>query len=351
MKLNKLFLVALVGSLFFASCSDNDDEATLPLGAYEKGFFVTNEGNGNSLGTVTFVSDNLTKVEQNVYGQVNNGDALGKYVQSIFFDGDKAYVIANGSSIITVVNRYTFKLLGKIQTGLLVPMYGVVKNGKAYISNSANVLVNDDDFVAVVNLNTLAVETTIPMNTIANKIIEENGKIYVSNGNYGNGSSVTVINPTSNTIEKVIDLGESPNSFEEENGILYVLCNSYSAPSKIVKISTATNQIISEIIFPTSLNLASNLNIEDGKIYYTVNSAAYVMNLTATTPSTTPLFDYNSTSLYGAMYGFNVKGNRIYAADAGDFASDSKVHVYTTAGTLVGTVTVGVGPNGCYFND
>jgi hypothetical protein len=48
------------------------------------------EGNSSG-GSVSFLGDDMTIFKQDVYG-AENGDFIGKYVQSIFFDGDKAYI-------------------------------------------------------------------------------------------------------------------------------------------------------------------------------------------------------------------------------------------------------------------
>lgn len=345
MKITKLFLIAIAGSAFFASCN-SDDSSSAPLGAYDNGVLVLNEGNA-SAGSVTFIGEDMATVSQNIYSAENEGDGIGGYVQSIFFNGDKAYIISNGSNKITIVNRYTFELIDKIETGFDVPRYGVVVNGKAYVTNLASFMDEADDFISVINLSTNEVESTIAVNAIADKITEENGKLYVANGNYGAGSSVTLIDPATSSIVTKIETGNSPNSFEEENNVLYVLCSNYVASTKLVKISLTNNQVLSEITFPESLRNAQNLNIEDGKIYFTVDAKVFSLALDATTVSETPLFTSGATTLYG----FAVEDNKIFVADAKDFNSAGQVFVYSTTGTLQKDFTVGLIPNGFYFND
>jgi hypothetical protein len=347
MKLSKLLLVALLGSAVFVSCSDDDDkDVDVPVGAYDNGVLVLNEGNITS-GYVTFIGNDMTTIQQNVYGVENNGDGIGGYAQSIFFDDDKAFIISSVSNRITVVNRYTFKLIAKIETGLDVPRYGVVKNGKAYVTNQATFASLTDDYIAVINLADYAVESPIALNALGERIIEENGNLYVTNGAYGEGNSVTVVNPSTKTVVKTIDTGISPTSFEEESGILYVLCGNYSDASKLVRIQLSTNEIIDEVTFPETLGNAQNLNIENGKLYFTVNSDVFATTLNATTISTTPLFATGATTIYG----FAVENNTIYIADAKDFASNGRVFVYSTTGTLQNEFPVGLNPNGFYFND
>lgn len=349
MKITKLFLMALMSSILFVSCSDDDGivnvDPETPLGNYDNGVLIVNEGNG-AAGTVSFVSNDMTTVGQDIFGAVNPSLGIGGYVQSIFFDGEKAFIVSNGSNKITVVNRYTFALLGTIETGLNVPRYGVVENGKAYVTNLADFTNLTDDFIAVINLNTLQVESTISVNAIAERIVNVDGKLFVANGSYGEGSTVTVINAAFGTIESTIDVGISPNSMEAENGFVYLLCGNYEDDSKLVKINAATAQKVSEITITGLIN-AQNLNIDNSKMYFTVNAGIYSENLTATTIGTVPSFTSTATTLYG----FAVENDRIFVGDAKDYQSDGEVFIYNAAGTLQKQFAVGLIPNGFYFND
>src|SRR5699024_4008906 len=144
MKTIKLFAFLFVSILLFSSCSDDNDfpvddpdqptQPENPQGAYANGFFVTNEGHFPDAGSITFVSHDLSTTQQNVYATVNDGGTVGSVVQSMFFDDKgRAYIIANNSNMITVVDRYTFEKVGTITEGLNLPRYGVVENGKAYV--------------------------------------------------------------------------------------------------------------------------------------------------------------------------------------------------------------------------
>ena len=213
------------------SCSsdDNVDDAIInpPLGDYENGFFILNEGNA-STGSVSFIKNDFSFTKHDIYGAENDGDGIGGFVQSIFFDGDRAFIISNGSNMITVVNRYTFKLIAKIETGFEVPRYGVVLNGKAYVTNLGGFANLTDDFISVINLSNFQLEAPIAVNAVADKLTEENGKLYVLNGNYGSGTSVKIINPENGVTENTIELGLSPNSFQEYEGSLYVLASGFA---------------------------------------------------------------------------------------------------------------------------
>ncbi|HRN99385.1 MAG TPA: hypothetical protein PLA69_08770 [Flavobacterium sp.] len=344
--MRKNLVALLLASAFLYSCAD--EEPVKALGSYDNGILVLNEG---GFGTVTYISDDLQTVEQDIYTAVNGASAeMGQYTQNIFFSGDRAFIISGGSNKITVVNRYTFEHLHTIETGLSNPRYGVAFNGKAYVTNSADFMTTADDYVAVIDLEMLEVEDPIAINDAAERIIEDDGKLYVTNGSFGSGSNITVINPSTKQVETTVAVGTAPNSLEEEDGILYVLCSSFSEPSRLVKVNPVTNTVISTIEMPASMSDAKNLDIEDGHVYFSVGAKVYKVPLNATAITDTPLFDTGSASAY-IGYGFAVKDNRVYISEAReDFVSDGKVFIYSTSGAFIDEIPAGLGPNGFYFN-
>ena len=344
----KIALLAVSISFFMVSCSSDDANGPVSQGVFDNGIFVINEGNSAlSTASISFISENGT-IEQDIFRAINpDAEELGTYLQHMFFDDTRAFIISGNANKITVVDRYTFKYIATISTNINNPRYGVVENGKAFIVNQADWSTGADDYVTVVNLSNYTT-STIALEVSSDHIIKANGKVYVSNGYFGNGNSVSVINPITNVIEDVIDLGagNSPSTLQEKNGVLYVL-----AGAEIFKINIVDNLISGSIAIPTTIGSPKNLTIADSKIYFTGNSTSvYATELNASTASSTAILSYTSTSTYGPMYGFAVNNGKIYISDGGDFASDSNAYVYSTSGSLLNTYTVGVGPNGFYFN-
>ncbi|MCC9071501.1 hypothetical protein LNQ49_07910 [Flavobacterium sp. F-65] len=354
MKFSKLFLIVLSVSLFVSCSNDDNNDSDDQKGAYDNGILILNEGSAGQ-GSVSFIDNNLNNFVQDIYTAANPKDLMGKYAQNIFFDGDRAYIIAGGSNVINVVNRYTFKLIAKIETGLKNPRYGVVKDGKAYVTNAntyysyekpeENPNGNTDDYVAVINLATNAVESKIELNATANRILLEDGKLYITEPL--NNDKLLIVNIADKKLETPIIIGLSSDTMEEENGIIYILRGPYDGTrSEITKVKIS-DKTTSKIEFPASLDGAGNLDIYENKIYYTAGSSVYAMNLNDTTASTTTIL----TSSAGYLYGFAVKNNHIFVADGGNFKSDSKAYIYSLTGTLQKELVVGIGPNGFYFND
>ena len=345
-KWNRIFIGILSCSIFFVSCSSDDNATTggeVSLGQYEDGVFVLNEGNSNvSSASVTFIGKNGTQ-ENDVFTNVNpKAPKTGSYLQNMFFDDSRAYIVSGQANKITVVDRYTFKFIASIDSDFKNPRYGTISNGKAFVTNAgADWFSKSDDFLTVINLSNFST-SKLPMNNWCERITEENGKVYVANGYYESGTSITVVNAANNTIEKVIELGFSPNSMEEEDGILYVV-----GSGKLAKI-TLSNQTLTG----TPMNLVAdskNLDIDNNTIYFTSNASVFGMPIEASVAPTTPIFTYQPNSVSGAMYGFAVNDGKIYIGDVGSFSSDSQINIYTLTGSLIDTKTVGVAPNGFYF--
>lgn len=355
MKINKLILTAIAGSLLFVSCSDDDSDSNRPSGAYDNGMLIINQGNwGQGNSTVSFLSDELV-LENNIFGAVNPGHILGDTAQDIGFKGDLAYIVMNASNKIQIVNRYTFAHVGTI-SGLDNPRYIAIEDNKAYVTNWGDGSVTTDDYVAVINLSTNAVTSEIAVAEGPERILEEDGKLYVSHkGGYGYGNTITVINASSGAVVTTISVGDVPNTMEEEDGKLYVMCEGKpfwadsETPGSLVVINLSTNTVASTIAF-TGTSHPSNLVIEDDKIYFTEGSDIYTMAKNATTLPSAPLFTTAEQGVYGVS-AFAVEDNRIYVGDATDFNSNGKVYVYSLAGTLQNTFTVGITPAGFYFND
>ncbi|SEO39155.1 hypothetical protein SAMN05444671_3322 [Flavobacterium sp. CF108] len=345
MKLSKLLLIAFSVSLF-VSCSSDDDNDQVE---YKNGFLILNEGSAGQ-GSVSFSSNDFNVFEKDTYTAANGSDLLGKYAQNIFFDGDRAYIIAGGSNVINVVNKYTFKLIAKIDTGLANPRYGVVKDGKAYVTNAntyfsaSNPNGNTDDYVAVINLATNTYESKINLNATADRLILEDGKLYITE--QYNSDKLLIVNTITKALETPIVIGSGADSLEEENGIIYILRKPYGEISEIVKVKIS-DKTTTKLTFPESLDSAGFLDISDNKIYYTVGSSVYSINTSATVISSSAIFTASSVA---NLYGFAVNDNKIYLADSGDYKADSKAYIYNLTGALQKELTVGVAPNGFYFN-
>ncbi|MFO7745073.1 MAG: cell surface protein [Psychroflexus sp.] len=333
-------------SIIIFSCSSDDDSPgqVVPDGDFANGTLILNEGTSAG-GSVSFLSQDLQEIDNSIFEDVNAGEGLGLFLQSIFFDDDKAFIISNGSNIITVVNRYTFELIGTIDSDLNVPRYGTVHNGKAYVTNQADFATTEDDFVAVIDLETFEVEQTVIVGAISEKIVNYNGKLFIQNSAFGSGNRISEFDTRSNTIVETFTVSEELSSMQLYEGSLFIL-----DIEGVKKINLDNLEVEALFEKPENLTSIQNLRVVDDQFYYTSGTEAFSSALDATELSSVPIFDYGSDSAFGSFYGFDVNDDQIYVGDAGDFASNGTVFVYSTSGQLLSEKTLGnTAPNSFYF--
>lgn len=357
--MKKTIYLLSVLSLFAFSC-ESDDDFTEPIievevedEAYENGFLVTNQGPfNNGFGTVTFLDEGLTTSENNIYQTVND-DNLGNIVQSIGFTEDNAYVVANVGNRLTIVDRFTFEEIARIETGLSNPRFFASANGKGYLTNWGDGTDATDDYIAVIDLATNTIANTIAVEEGPEEILYNGTYLYVTNqGGFGVNDIVTVIDPATDTVITTIPVGDAPNGLElDSSGNLWVLAG--GAPSftgtetagSLSVINTTTNTVSSSFDFGVT-DHPNSINIEDQNLYYYLNGEVFVSSTTDFEIPTTP--ELTGLSLFNMI----VRGNVLIGTNVGDFASNGSVEVYDlTTGTLVNTLTAGVIPENIYFND
>lgn len=351
------FLAVSIGVTFlFTACDPpNECDCVLPLGAYDNGVFILNQGGfGSGNADVSYLSNDFATFQNEIFDVVNQTD-LGDTAQDLAFDGDTAWIVLNGSNRIEIVNRYTFRSIASIETGLGNPRYAAFASGKAYVTNWGDGSNPADDYVAVIDPLTRAVTATIPVAEGPERIVEHNGKLYVLHaGGFGYGNSVTVIDVASNTVSSTIAVGDVPNSFAIDGNLLYVMCGGkpFYAPEEttgsIAKIDLVSNTVSNTLGF-TGVQHPANLTLGDGALYYTVDSNVFKTSAGAVELPTTALFSTTPQGVYG-VYSFAVHEGKIFVGDAVDYSAAGKVYVYAESGALEHDYTVGVIPAGFYFN-
>lgn len=340
-------------ALFFASCSSDDDNNTQVdpiVGNYAKGVLITNEGPFmNGSGTVTYVSDDFTTVEQKIYKNVNGSD-LGNIVQSMGFNNSDAYIVVSNSQKLMVADRYTFEKKDSIVSGFVNPRY-FASNGQnqGYVTDWGDPTDNNDDFVALIDLQTNNITSTISVPFGPEKILNHEGSLYVAHpGGYGQNNLISVI--AGNSVVKTITVGDVPNSMVVVGNSLYVLGNGkpdYSGEEtagSITKISLSTNEVTETYTFNTT-DHPQGLTAEGSQLYYNMNGTVYKLDAGNISLPGTPILD-------GFFYAMEVKDGLLYATDAKDFASQGSLYVYDlSSNQQIQDIQTGIVPGGIYFNN
>ncbi|WP_435254928.1 YncE family protein [Tenacibaculum sp. A30] len=356
MKITKLLGVLFLGGILFTSCSD-DEAPSSPKVDYGNGILISGEGTQSVSGSVTFVSNDLSVVENTIYKKVNDAE-FGEYVQSIAFDNDRAYIVADNQNTVTVVDKNTFDKAGTITTGLSTPRYMTIVGNKGYVTNWGATDNDNDDFVAIVDLNSLVVEEKVEVALGPERIIAKDGKLYVSHlGAFGSNNKVVVIDIATKSVVKEITVKDNPDElYLDSLGNLVVLSQGntvYDENWNVIEntlaaisfISTASNEVVSELVFNEGEH-PSQMVLEGNDIYYNLGNSIYKTDVNATTLPASELFTTDS----GYLYGLGVRNNEIFVLDA-NFSGNSKLDIYDLlAKTKKETKEVALGASKIYFN-
>lgn len=348
MKLNRLLQFIFGFVLLFSISCTSDYEEVIPEITYQNGLFITNEGKFQTPNAeVTFITKDLSLMQNDIYKAKNNNENLGDVLQTMVINGDKAYLLLNNSNKITVVDRYTFKKAGEITSQLNNPRYLAIANGNLYVSNDQY---GGAKFVNVYKLsdNSFVKKIDFASTSTVENVVEAGGTIFVQNASYGFGTTITKINPSTNAIDGAAIPVPNGNITKtiSSNGNVYVIAAT-ATDSYIYQISSAG--AITKTTTLNGIGNGRNLQVDGGRYYFSSLNKVYSMDMNSTTvPS--PLFTTSETDPNFAVYGFSVIDGRIFVSDVKKFTAASEITVYTTAGTPITKFTAGIGATSVYKN-
>lgn len=349
MKLNKLLQIIFGFVLLFSVSCTSDYEEIIPEITYNNGLFITNEGKyGTPNADVSFVSRDLSVMQNDIYKAKNNNENLGDVLQTMVFNGDKAYLLLNNSNKIVIVDRTTFRKTGEITAQLNTPRYMAIANGNLYVSND---LYGGAKFVNVYKLadNSFVKKIDFASTSTVENVVEAGGNIFVQNATVGSGNTITKINTTSNTIDGAaiaVPNGNINKTISYNNNVYVIAAG--ATDSYIHQIS-ATGSVVKTTTL-TGIANGTNLQIDGGRFYFSSKNKVYSMDMNATTAPTSPIITAVDGGDYFTLYGFNVIEGRIFTVDVKGFTEASEITVYTTAGTQISKFKTGIGANGVYKN-
>ena len=217
--ISKIKLFILSGIIAFnyncedASTADNNSSNLL---------FIASEGNfGQNNGSISVFNE-----EEKIQELLNIGDVL----QSILVHDNHLYAIVNGNS---EIKRYAISETGLTLPGITIstnnssPREMCVLNNRLYFSNW-----NSKD-IKVLNLNTFAIEQSIPLNGLPEDITTDGTNLYASVPHLelydqGNGTTVVKIDPLTNQTTKTYEVGKGPQHLIIYNNNLFISRTYYS---------------------------------------------------------------------------------------------------------------------------
>jgi YVTN family beta-propeller protein len=339
------FFVVLLASLFlFVSCDDNENG---PKGDFDNGVLVINEGNFNAGdGSVSFFDPATKTTTEDIFGLVNDGLALGDVVQSMTVVGDEAYIVVNNDNKVEIVNVNTFKALHTI-IDVKLPRYFATASGKGYLTEWVSF--GEPGRVSVVNLTTHEIVKTITTDLGAENMLVVGDKIFVSN-TFTN--TISVINTSTDEVVSTIEVADSPGEFVlDAQNKLWVMCGgAYQANNgALVQIDLTTEEVVKTIAFNRNMPTVLATDPSKNFLYYYAGKSVYRMATSATLAPLEPLLTENTAI---GFYGLDIDSRNgiIYVGDAKGFAGDGAVFRYKLDGSFIDSFKAGRGPNGFVFN-
>jgi YVTN family beta-propeller protein len=302
----------LIGENAYVMVNNSAKIEVFSTESFTNGYFITNEGNYNSAnGSIFFVDQYNNSEEIDITPMhVNTIDVVSpRYMAKV--SDDKAYVTDWGINGVQVIDLATNTVTSTISCGA-GPEGITVANGFAYVCNVGGWSV--DNTVSVIKTSTDALETTLTVGDKPNSVVVDvNGAVWVLTGGYTEyDSDWNVVSETAGNLVKIAD-----------------------------------NTIEATYAFTVG-NHPEDLVINDAgtKLYYSDGSwskAVYAFDITDTELSTTALINRS-------FYGLGFNDGYIYGTDAVDFTQSGWSYRYTTDGTIIDSVQVGIIPGGYCFN-
>lgn len=344
---NQVKFLLLTLPLLFVACSENDPEIS-SLGLFEAGVFVSNEGSyGEGDGTLSFINSE-SGVSNNLFSVVNDRD-LGDVVQSLHIADELLFIVVNNSNKVEAVSLDSLHSTYTIED-LSLPRYMVSHEGVGYVTEWVSF--SEPGRVTLFDLETGAIEKSIPTDFGAEGVIISDGKLFVSNSF---STTVTIINLETKAVEKTLEVGSSPTQMVvDAEGDVWVACaGGYDAEfnplnnGKFVEINPASGATATQIELGTNVSGKLAISPAGSTLYYTLGHRLYgVATSQSSVPEMVREFEA-AVSFYGI--GVDSEGT-FYLADAKGFAENGQVFVYSRGTTTVEVHNVGRGPNGFAFN-
>lgn len=230
-----------------------------------------------------------------------------------------------------------------------------IANGKGYVTNWGDPENPDDDFVAVVNLESHTVQTKIPVAEGPERVLVKDNIIYVAlEGGYNFNTSVVLIDATSDTVTDSITVAEGPNSLQlDAEGNLWVLSggnpdyleNGIETGGQLQKVDLTSNTVTDTFAFSAADDHPGFLSYVNGSLYYSLKGSIFKMDVLNTSLP-------EDASITGTdFYDMTVKDSKLYGVDAKDFASNGALEIYDLLdNSLITTKEMGINPGAIYFN-
>jgi len=341
-------------SIVLISCAKEDVKPL--LSAYGNGLWVVNEGPfGSGTGTLTWISRDGNRIEQDVFGKVNQRP-LGNIAQSMQSRGNQGLIVVNNAGKLEWVNLQTMVSEGMLQ-GLALPSAVVVDpvRGKAYVSEW--IRFGGSGRVAVIDLVSRQKIKDIPVGPFPDALLLANQQLWVANGD---SNFVTVVDINADTVLTHLEVGDRPNSMVAWQNKVVVMCGGrpswagIETGGSIHLCSTTPLRVVEEDTFvlhgqhPKDMILMPS---GDAVLYQLEATNGFGLQQLGLPWASAPINP--GLPLFPKVFyhiAFDPYGNRsFYATDAGNFGQAGKCYRFNGQWSPVDSFTTGIAPGHLFF--
>ncbi|WP_158860136.1 YncE family protein [Lunatibacter salilacus] len=352
MKSIKFYQYLFVSFLLVTTLSCISDPIEIPLGEYEGGVLIINEGAfGANDGEVYHYDREGHGITSNVFERVNSRPFAG-VIQHLAHHESYFYLVANTGKV-EIVNDADFVSVGAITSDqLVIPRAIAVAGQKLFISDYGpydDQWNNPDSFIAVVEgKEGGGVSKTIPVPSQPEGLFVVGDRLLVA---CTGGKEVVVVDTQTEEVVTNLPLPEgSPYSFFNYNGKLYLYARSathvyfYQLNPSSFAITDVIDIPVANSIYNGNFALGENGNV------YIIQTGGSTDKIVVVSLSTREILDdnlYQGSNFYGVGYDSSTKN--LYIGDNAGWQSNGEVLVVNEEGSLQRTLEVGKGPSGFLF--
>lgn len=344
LKLNHLVWAIAFSTLLF-SCDDSTSER--PLGQYETGVLIMNEGAfGSNDGEVFHFDPSSKELKTDIFEASNNRPFAG-LLEDMVLTEDRLYLVANTGKV-EIVNPGNFKSLGTIANDLDQARSLEVVGNKLFISDYGpydSDYNTPDSYIAVVEgLNGGSIKKKIQVSNKPEDLFTYGKYVFVAGSEEG---KVEIIDTETESLLKTLEVSGNPQQFFEVNGKLWL----YSTGAKEIYFQSFQLDNLSKASLLTIplANATSRMAFDKAGLIYVLTSSGWpayqdaVARVTLSN-STVETNWITGTGFYGI--GFDSQRELLYLANSKGFQGNGTVSIYLKNGQLDSEISVGRGPSG-----
>ena len=344
MKTSVKVLLLFAAIFSFASCSDDENNASAPDNPVGEVYYVLNSGDWKSNNSSLTRYDISTGKAVQGYFEQQNGRCLGNTANDIIVYGSKMYIAVAGEGTIEVTTLDA-KSLKQIECGAQ-PRYLAAHGGKVYATYY-------DGHVARIDTLSLEVDAKVKVGRNPEQLAVCGSKLYVANSGgmdynteIGYDNTVSVIDlATFAEVEKIQVAVNPANVVSDGNGVFVASYGNYAdVPSALQYITEGAVQDI----LPDACKQMTEICYVSGTLYgflsqYDANwnsTITYISYNTSTGDVDTPWIKEEELPM---PYKVCAVG-KLVCVTVSDYMNDGDVCLYDADGMLVSRFAAGLNP-------